>query len=45
MVDSHEIPNMYPNFSVPLSVPLNDQEHFKLNKINEIKDYFIVQVK
>ena len=34
MVDSHETPNMYPNLSAPLNVPLNDQQHFKLNKIN-----------
>ena len=35
--DSHETPNMYPN----LSVPLNDQQQFRLNKINKIKDYFV----
>ena len=32
-----ETPNMYPNLS-------NDQQ-FKLNKINEIKDYFIPEIK
>ena len=41
MVDSHETPNMYPN----LNVPLNDQQHFRLNKINEIKDYFVAEIK
>ena len=30
-------PNMYPNIS-------NDQQ-FKLNKINEIKDYFIPEIR
>ena len=28
-----EAPNMYPN--------LNDQQQFRLNKINKVKDYFI----
>ena len=46
MVDSHETPNMYPNLSeIPLNIPLNDQQHFRLNKINEIKDYFVVEIK
>ena len=34
--NSHETPNIYPN--------LNEQQ-FRLNKINEIKDYFVVEVK
>ena len=39
MVDSHETHNMSPNLrATPLNIPLNDQEHFRLNKINEIKD-------
>ena len=29
--------NMYPN--------LNDQQQFRLNKINEIKNYFIAEIK
>ena len=33
--------NMYPNLSGNIS---NDQQ-FRLNKINEIKDYFIAEVK
>ena len=41
MVDSHETHNMYPN----LNIPLNDQQHFRLNKINEIKDYFVAEIK
>ena len=32
-----ETPNMYPN--------LNDQQQFRLNKINEIKDYFIAKIR
>ena len=39
--DSHETPNVYPN----LSVPLNDQQQFRLKKINEIKDYFVAEIK
>ena len=38
----HETPNMYPNLSAH---PLNDQEEFRLNKINGIKDYFIAEIK
>ena len=47
----HETPNMYPNFSatlsstVSLNVPLNDQKHFRLTKINEIKNYFVAEIK
>ena len=35
--DSHETPNMGPN--------LNDQQHFRLHKINEIKDYVVAEIK
>ena len=46
MVDSHETHNMYPNLSeTTLNIPLNDQEHFRLNKINKIKDYFVTEIK
>ena len=31
--DFHETRNMYPNIS---ATPLNDQQQFRLNKINEI---------
>ena len=33
--------NMYPNLS---ATPSNEQQ-FRLNKINEIKDYFIAEIK
>ena len=39
--DFHETPNMHPNLSANIS---NDQQ-FRLNKINEIKDYFIAAIK
>ena len=45
MVDSHETNNMHSNLNAPLNVPLNDQQPFKLNKINEIKDYFAAEFK
>ena len=45
MDDFHETPNMYSNSSALLNVPLNDQEHFWLNKINEIKHYFVAEIK
>ena len=43
----HETPNMYPNLSAALlnAVLLNNQQQFRLNKINEIKDYFIAEIK
>ena len=34
---SHETRNIYPN--------LHDQQQFRLNKINEIKDYFVTEIK
>ena len=36
----HETPNVYPNLNANIS---NDQQ-FRLNKINEIKDYFIAEI-
>ena len=37
---------MHPNLSeTPLNIPLNDQQHFRLSKINEIKDYFVAEIK
>ena len=45
--NSHETLNIYPNLNViPLNAVLqNDQKQFRLNKINEIKDYFIAEIK
>ena len=39
--DSHETSNMYPN----LSVPISDQQQFRLKKTNEIRNYFIAEIK
>ena len=27
------------------AIPLSDQQHFRLTKINEIKDYFVAEIK
>ena len=50
MADFHEAPNMYPNLRAPLNVPLsatslNDEQHFRPNKINEVKDRFVAEIK
>ena len=37
----HETPNMYPNLNANIS---NDQQ-FRLNKINEIKNYFLAEIR
>ena len=34
--------NIYPKLN---AVPRNNQQHFRLNKINEIKDYFVAEIK
>ena len=49
MADFHETPNMNPNLSAPLNVPLsatslNDEQNFRLNKINKIKDHFVAAI-
>ena len=39
--DFHKAPNMYPNLNaIPLNTNISNEEQFRLNKINEIKDYF-----
>ena len=38
----HETHNIYQNLSATL---LNDQQQFRLNKVNEIKDYFVAEIK
>ena len=39
---SYETRNIYPNLN---AIPLNDQQQFRLNKIHEIKDYFVAEIK
>ena len=41
--DSH---NMYQNLNpIPLSPNISNDQQFRLNKINEIKDYFIADIR
>ena len=41
-----ETPNMYPNLNaIPLSANISNDRQFRLNKINEIKDYFIAEIR
>ena len=37
----NKTPNIYPNLS---AIPSNEQQ-FRLNKINEIKDYFLAEIR
>ena len=39
--NSYETHNIYSN----LGASLSDEQHFRLNKINEIKDYFVAELK
>ena len=39
--DFNKIPNIYPNLN---AVPSNEQQ-FRLNKINEIKDCFLAEIR
>ena len=39
--NSHKTHNIYPNLS---ATPSNEQQ-FRLNKISEIKDYFVAEIK
>ena len=41
MDDFNKTPNIYPNLN---AIPSNEQQ-FRLNKINEIKDYFIAEIR
>ena len=40
--NSYETHNLYSNLN---TTPLNDQQQFRLNKINEFKDYFASEIK
>ena len=41
MDDLNRTPNISPNLS---AIPLNEQQ-FRLNKINEIEDYFLAKIR
>ena len=38
----HEATNMYPNLN---TIPHGNPQQFRLNKINEIKHYFLAEIK
>ena len=40
--NSIEGSNIYPSLN---EISLSDRQHFRLNKINEIKDYFVAEIK
>ena len=39
--DFYETPNIYPN----LNANISNEQQFRLNKINEIKDYFLAEIR
>ena len=39
--DFNETPNMYPN----LNANISNEQLFRLNKINEVKDYFLAEIR
>ena len=44
--DFHETPNIYPNLNaIPLNANISNEQQFRLNKINEIKDYFLAEIR
>ena len=44
--DFYKTPNMYPNLNaIPLNANISNEQQFRLNKINEIKDYFIAEIR
>ena len=46
MDDSDKTPNIYPDLNaipsnaIPLNANISNEQQFRLNKINEIKDFF-----
>ena len=46
MDDFNKTPNIYPNLNaVPLNANISNEQQFRLNKINEIKDYFLAEIR
>ena len=41
MNDFNKTPNIYPNLAANVSI----EKQFRLNKINEIKDYFLAEIR
>ena len=47
MDDFNKTPNIYPSLNaIPLSAAnISNEQQFKLNEINEIKDYFLAEIR
>ena len=46
MDDFNKTPNVYPNLNaIPLNANLSNEQLFKLNKISEIKDYSLAEIR
>ena len=46
MDDINKTSNIYPNLSaIPLNANISNGQQFRLNKINEIKDYFLAEIR
>ena len=46
MDEFNKTPNIYPNVNAtPLNANISSEEQFRLNKINEIKDYFLAEIR
>ena len=44
MDDFNKTPNIYPNLNA-LNANISNEQQFSLNKINEIKDYFLAEIR
>ena len=46
MDDFNKTPNIYPKLNaIPLNSNISNKQQFRLNKINEVKDYFIAEIR
>ena len=44
--DFRKTPNIYQNLNaIPLNANISNEQQFRLNKINEIKDYFLAEIR
>ena len=44
--DFHKTPNIYPNLNaIPFNADISNEQQFRLNKINKIKDYFLAEIR
>ena len=44
--DFHKTLNIYPNLNaIPLNANISTEQQFRLNKINEIKDYCLAEIR